>query len=279
MSDYTKKEIVCSVNLETGMEIRFMESSNGFKQFKSHWHDYMEFIYVTKGSMHVTLDEEKFTLHENEVLIVSPQQLHAGIPSEEGVSIYSIFLDINALANKTYVTDLYFKPILTNKTTLINTTSNPEIISIINELISSNKNHNPLYTYGNVYRLLGLVFEISNFVPKNTLSKKMEKILEYLQKNYTENISSKTICNKFGYTESHLCRLFKNNMGITISKYIRILRVEHAKKLLQESDLEISKIVESCGFTDFSYFSHCFKTIMHCTPTQFREKIKSKNYK
>lgn len=279
MSDYTKKEVACSVSIETGMEIRFMESSHGFKSFKSHWHDYMEFIYVTKGSMHITLEDQKFVLHENELLIVSPQQLHAGIPGEDGVSIYSIFLDLDALSNKTYVADFYFKPLLDNKITLITSTSDPEIIDTVNELVAAHKKYNALYTHGKVYELIGLVFKVSNSVHKNSISIKIEKIIEHLQKHYTENISSKTICQKFGYTESHLCRLFKNNMGITISKYIQILRVEHAKKLLQESDLEISKIVEICGFTDFSYFSHCFKSIMHCTPTQFREKIKNKNRK
>ena len=55
-----------------------------------------------------------------------------------------------------------------------------------------------------------------------------------------------------------------------------MLRIERAKELLQESDLEISKIAEICGFMDFSYFCRCFKTFVTSTPSQFRKKMKTK---
>ncbi len=276
MNTYTTKEIACSVSLETGMEIRFMETSNGFKQFKSHWHDYMELIFVTQGSIVISLDNREKTVTENELIIIPPQQLHAGIPGKEGVKVYSIFLDIDALSNKTFVSNIYFKPLLEGKISFINTTSSPEIIKTVREFINSTKTANTIYTQGKVYELIGLIFELSDSINKSTLSTKMQKILEYIQKHYSEDISSNSICTEFGYTESHLCRLFKKHTGVTVSKYVQTLRIENAKKLLQETDMEINRISETCGFLDFSYFCRCFKSFVRYTPSDFRKRMKIK---
>lgn len=276
MNTYTTKEIACSVSLETGIEIRYMETCNGFKQFKSHWHDYMELIFVTQGTIHIKLDNREKLVAENELIIIPPQQLHEGIPGLDGVKVYSIFLDIDALSNKTFISNIYFKPLLEGKISFIDTTSRPEIIKTVTELINSSKTANSIYTQGKVYELIGLIFELSDSINKNTFSTKMQKILEYIQIHYAEDISSSNICTEFGYTESHLCRLFKKHTGVTISKYVQTLRIENAKKLLQETDMDISRISETCGFLDFSYFCRCFKSFVRFSPSDFRKKMKEK---
>lgn len=277
MNIYTAKEIACSVSLETGIEIRFMETSNGFKQFKSHWHDYMELIFVTQGSILISFDNREQLVNANELIIIPPQQLHAGVPGKEGVKVYSIFLDIAALSNNTFVSEIYFQPLLDGRISFINTTNRPEIIRSVNELINANKTINSIYTQGKVYELIGLIFELSGSVNESPLSIKMQKILEYVQKHYSEDISSNSICTEFGYTESHLCRLFKKHTGVTVSKYVQTLRIENAKKLLQETDMEINRISEACGFLDFSYFCRCFKSFVRYTPSDFRKRMKTKN--
>ena len=276
MNSFNNQELRCTVSLESGINMRFMKSSDGFVKFKSHWHDYMELIFVVEGSLNVVLDNRKSTAKANQLIIIPPKMLHEGTVGNDGVKVYSIFLDINALTNKTFASDFFFSPLLNGKIDFVNITEQPEIIDCVYELIQANNDANTIFTQGKIYELIGLLFEYSDLNNRQTVSIKIKRILEHIQEHYLEDITSKTICTKFGYTESHLCRLFKKNIGITISKYIQMLRIERAKELLQESDLEISKIAEICGFMDFSYFCRCFKTFVTSTPSQFRKKMKTK---
>lgn len=275
MNTYLHKEIACSVSLETGIEMRFMETSNGFKQFKSHWHDYMELIFITQGSLTLNLGDRQTVAFANELVIIPPKQLHAGVPGENGVKIYSIFLDIDALSNKTFISDVFFKPLLDGKLCFVDTTTRPEIINATRELIEAKNRANSIFTQGKIYELIGLIFEHSDLNNKSTSSIKMQQILEYIQNHYLEDISAKNICVEFGYTESHLCRMFKKHTGLTISKFVQTLRIENAKKLLQETDMDINQISEACGFLDFSYFCRCFRGFVRYTPSNFRKKMKA----
>jgi AraC-like DNA-binding protein len=54
-------------------------------------------------------------------------------------------------------------------------------------------------------------------------------------------------------------------------KYIQVLRLEEAKKLISKSNSSIKDIALSCGFSDVAYFTNCFKRLYQITPTQMRE--------
>jgi len=59
--------------------------------------------------------------------------------------------------------------------------------------------------------------------------------------------------------------------GITTMNYIRILRLELAQKMLEETPESISNISLKCGFSDTHYFSNCFKKHFGISPSEFRQ--------
>ena len=63
----------------------------------------------------------------------------------------------------------------------------------------------------------------------------------------------------FGYDESYFCRLFKSVVGVRPMEYIRVLRLEKARRLLINEKKGISKVALECGFNDSNYFSNIFK--------------------
>lgn len=253
-----------------------METENGFKPFKMHWHDYMELILVTQGSILLTFDNQNRLTEAGNLAIIPPKQLHAGTPGEDGVKIYSIFLDIAVISNKALTTDLFLKPLLDGKSNFISVTSQPEILQAVQELIIAKKQHNILFTQGKIYELIALLFQFAHTGNQNIHSIKMQKIFDYIQLHYLEGITAKNLSAEFGYTESHFCHLFKQYVGIPLSKYILLLKIEKAKKLLQETNIDINKVAEMCGFLDFSYFCLCFKKHVNKTPSAFRKAMNMK---
>ena len=86
-------------------------------------------------------------------------------------------------------------------------------------------------------------------------------------------------CDKFSLDEmakslfvngSYLLRTFKRNTGMTPLYYHHLIRCENAKKLLLQTELSVSQVGETVGFVSSSHFSHIFRKMGGCTPSEFR---------
>lgn len=103
---------------------------------------------------------------------------------------------------------------------------------------------------------------------------KIADIVSFISDNALTRISIDDICKKSHISKYHLCRTFKESLGITISEFIKSRRLSVAKQLLSETELTITQIAHRCCFTDASYFSKTFSGVFGITPTAFRAKYK-----
>jgi len=75
-----------------------------------------------------------------------------------------------------------------------------------------------------------------------------------------------------------LYRKFKSVRGLSANEFIRAYRIKKAALLLRETDLNVSEILYTIGFTNRSYFAKCFKKSFDMSPkeysTKHREKLK-----
>jgi len=71
-----------------------------------------------------------------------------------------------------------------------------------------------------------------------------------------------------------LCRVYKENVGMTIFEYLNKIKIEFACNLLMDADLKISEVCWDSGFNNFSHFNKQFKRITGMTPSEYRKKIK-----
>ena len=99
--------------------------------------------------------------------------------------------------------------------------------------------------------------------------------VEYINRHITEEIRIDQICAECYLSKYHFCRLFKEKIGLTVMQYILKTRVAMAKELLSESDLSITEISESCGFSSISYFSRAFKNETGVSPLQYKKQTRS----
>lgn len=96
------------------------------------------------------------------------------------------------------------------------------------------------------------------------------KALQFINKNFKEKISLKDIEANLHVNASYFSTLFKQEMGVTFTDYLNSLKVEHACKLLTETNLSIIDISLSTGFEDQSYFTKVFKKAKGVTPKMYR---------
>lgn len=102
-------------------------------------------------------------------------------------------------------------------------------------------------------------------------SAKIDKVISYLNKNYTRNVSLEEIASFAAMNASAFCRYFKSKTGKTFKNYILEMRIGYACKLLLMEDISISQLSSKCGFETLSHFNKTFKKNTGYVPSQYRK--------
>ncbi|TXD50076.1 helix-turn-helix domain-containing protein [Polaribacter sp. IC073] len=116
----------------------------------------------------------------------------------------------------------------------------------------------------------------------NTTANSLTKSELELIKDLTEYISNypdldhkiNNLTRKTGLTAAKIQEGFKLMHGLTICEYIRSVRLKKSEELIINTDLSISEIVYSLGFSSRSYFSKRFKEKYNCSPRDYKKKNK-----
>ena len=99
-------------------------------------------------------------------------------------------------------------------------------------------------------------------------------IVVYLKDNLDRKLLLSDIAEHFAYSPSSIKRIFKNEMGCSITDYLTDLRIRTARELLKHKG-KIAEIAEATGFDTVNYFSSVFKRKTGMTPSEFRARHSS----
>ena len=81
----------------------------------------------------------------------------------------------------------------------------------------------------------------------------------------------KTLIKELNYSYSHINRLFTQETGLSPSKYLKQQRLNYAKQLLTETDLDLSTIAAEIGYTSYSHFLVAFQKELNTSPNDYRK--------
>ena len=98
----------------------------------------------------------------------------------------------------------------------------------------------------------------------------IDRVIRYLRLYHTQSITLEEICRHFCCSRSHISHLFKSRIGKSIREFLTDLRIEDAKALLAHSELNVTEIAYSVGFSDSNYFSNVFKSRVGISPLAYR---------
>lgn len=100
----------------------------------------------------------------------------------------------------------------------------------------------------------------------------VNKIIDYIEQNYDQDITLKSLARYVMMGENYVSALFKKKTGDTLIHYLHRTRVEKAIELLTTTDLPINRICQNVGFMNDNYFIKIFKRMTGMTPSQYRMK-------
>ncbi len=111
----------------------------------------------------------------------------------------------------------------------------------------------------------------TNEIIRNNPNIFVYQLKEYIRTHLNNDISIESICKHFYISKTKLYKISKKNFNMGISDYIRLQRINSAKKLIRNTDASITQIAASVGIQDTNYFIRIFKQSEGITPLQYRK--------
>lgn len=108
-------------------------------------------------------------------------------------------------------------------------------------------------------------------------SELIENVKQYLAHHLSTSLTLADVCEHFGFSQTALCKKFKQATGKSLIDYFTDQKISHAKNLIRTDTKSFTEIAELLGFSSVNYFSKVFKAHVGVTPTEFSRFVSKRN--
>lgn len=243
-----------------------------------HTHHFTELFYVMRGAGSFLVEEENFTVKEDDLIVVNPNVAHTEI-SVPDTPLEYIVLGISGLQFLSEEKDEVYDYSVHNYYDYKH-----EILFYLRTLVEEIKNEDENYEAITQNLLEILILNILRRTKKKIQIKATKKVTkecrfieQYINEHFAEDISLQKLSDLTYLNKYYIVHVFKKYKGLSPINYLIERRIEEAKNLLETTNYSVSKISDIIGFSSQSYFSQTFKKEMNMTPNQYRKRIDKAN--
>ena len=229
-----------------------------------HLHEFSEIAFTMEGVTTVFVDGQKHLVPKHHLIFILPNHIHEysnETPSKMRCAVFSndhipAFFDrIQKMQPRNPVVDL---------------TNQPELLHALDTA-----------DQGNTMRLCGLLHLVCDALLSATplvpaapsKSALFREVIEYISKNFCEDIRLCDLAKRLGYHEKYLSTVLHTLTGMNFRTFLSSYRVNYAKHLLRTEGGEgrrVSEIALQCGFSSINSFNRVFRELTGITPTAYR---------
>lgn len=237
-----------------------------------HFHNSLEFVFVLSGEINAMLDSQLITAKKREMILVPSYTIHSySSPSPSECLIMLIPLSIIPSMKKLFL-DKTFEHLLLPECNITD-----ELMHCMTAIQNHSSSLYQNISDDAIHLLKGYSYVFTSLVSSNVgllevTNKKgatlAQKILLYIQNNYTSSITLDHIAQNFGYSRSRFSHIFNEYFGCNLTDYINGLRCQHASELLSERGYSVADAALSSGFESLRTFHRVYKKQYGHTPGQ-----------
>lgn len=261
-----------------------LTESYKINQVAYHYHDYIEILYSFSNDDFVHIGDQCYPFVAGNLVIINSEEPHK--VTHTGNSRYAVIKfsprilnsDIYNLFPTQYTVPFLTHHIKRNFLTKAET-EHTEIPSICRDILrewNQKEDGHDLMIYGNILKLVAEIYrcwERSGVVGSGkTLSGDMKKALKYIDEHYP-TATEKAVSDFCNISYTHFSRIFKKEIEMKFSDYLTFVRLRAAEKLLITTNVSVTEIALTVGFSSASHFVARFKAHKQITPSQFRRKF------
>ena len=116
--------------------------------------------------------------------------------------------------------------------------------------------------------------QFSRSLEAQTLTRRpLQELLVWMVENLSQDLSVETLARRAAMSRRNFSRVFASELGVPPGHYVEQLRVEAARRLLEESRQGVEEIAFACGFSSGELMRRAFLRSIRITPRQYRERF------
>lgn len=111
---------------------------------------------------------------------------------------------------------------------------------------------------------------ISEIIGTSGIDNVVMRMHAYMQNNYDKDIKIESIAKMMNYNSAYLGKIYKKKMGMSFNNMLDEIRIQNAKRLLEETDIKVYQVSKQIGYGNIDYFYAKFKKYVGVTPKKYK---------
>lgn len=288
--DYIGISLKELIQVDTLYRIHRFKYSQDFL-FAGESNDFWEFIYAEKGNVNICTNDTSITLQKGEIAFYQPMEHHRitleefAVPNLVVIAFQSNSAAMSFFQKKVFKIDERERSILSEllleaKNMFLTPLDNPCIKEIekqkdlpfgTEQLIKIHLQHLLLHLMRRYYH----VSSTMTTTPYKNSTEIFKRVTDYMERNLNLHLTVEQICHENMVGRTQLQKIFQKESGYSIIEYFSKLKIETAKPLIRNGNMNFTQISEQLGYTSIHYFSRQFKKISGMTPSEYALSMKT----
>lgn len=241
---------------------------------------YVTLLYVASGKTEVLINGSKFCADSGDTAVINYMEsaiVKSNTVSSECICV-SVFPDDYIIGGKVEPS----LSIISQKTKFQNIIHDASLGEHIKKMLVESRSNDALTEImlkGRINMIFATVCRSYTQQNEHTTvaSNRFEKALGYIGAHFTENLTTAKLSEIVNYEESYFCRRFSQLTGMSLTNYVRMLRMEKARNIFLSGEKDITKTAIDCGYSNLNYFTRCFRSYYGITPSKMISIINNKS--
>lgn len=255
-------------------------------------HDHFEMVYIKRGNAVFQIAGHDVSMGPNDIVIIKPYQLHKfNVKSQGGCEFIVLSFKFHNQHDDDYsdVSLNDFIEFVKNKESgafiSLKVSRKNDIVYVMNRILREKEKQEVWGEFLSYLLIMELFVLISralkmeweeNIKSKSLKLKELMQIAkEYMETNYEKDLTLTDVARYIFLSQSYFAHAFKEEFDISPKSYLLKVRVEKSKELLEKTDLKVSDVALSVGFSSQQRYNDIFKKYVGMTPLKYRKVAKA----
>ena len=287
--EYKRLPLKEALSITSLVSVHYLEYTRDFA-FSGELHDFWEIVYVDKGHVYATAGSNEFLLNAKQLYLHKPMEFH-NIRCDGTVAANAVVMsfdgncpELHNIAGRILTCPEESQPLLASIISEAREAfSTPLGDPNIKELLR--KDHQPfaaeqmirIYLEQLLIKLIragGQTGAPAAMPTRSFSNQRLKAICSYLEENVENRIMFEDVCRQFSIGASALKKLFRDNVGCGVMEYYGRCKIERAKLMIREREMNYTQIADTLHYTTVQYFSRHFKRCTQMTPSEYADSVK-----
>lgn len=284
---YSPIKLEKEVNIEQMIAVQYFEYERDFT-FLGERHDFWEIIYADRDKLAVTIRSTELLLEPGQFCLISPMAFHAIHPvggKAANAVLISFVCDNERLfksadraiqignEKKEYITRL----IEASREAFVTPLGEPDGTRLVKKTDAPPGAENLVQIYLELFLLSCIREDVERPASVSpltyTANTALSTVCSYLESNVCAQIDFDQLCKRFNMSKTSMKALFRENIGIGAMEYFSRCKIDCAKHLIREKEMNFTQISDYLGFATPQYFSRRFKEVSGMTPSEYMRSV------